>query len=151
MTVKIDGDTIQDVITLNRNASMLFFIATNGLVVFPDFDSLDESFSHHKELVTKTTQPSCLQFNRQFEHIDKLLSNQLVKSAIDENIVGKLTVQTKEEMQDMMKSDNVIEIVELILKNLVPKFGNNKLKYYPHQIISELNIQNNGSFNKSHA
>ena len=130
---------------------MLFFIVTNGLVVTPDFDSLNESFSHHKELVPKTTHPSYLQFNRKFEHIDTLLSNQLVKSAIDENIARKLTVQTKEEMQDMMKSDSVIEIVELILKNLVPKLGNNKLKCYPHQIISELHIQNNGSLKKSHA
>ena len=74
--VKIDGETIQDAKTLNRHASILFFIATNGLAVLPDFDSLDDSFSHHKELVPKTTQPSCLQFNMQFKHIDKLLSNQ---------------------------------------------------------------------------
>ena len=74
-----------------------------------------------------------------------------MNSASDENIVGKLTVQTKEEMQDMMKSDSVIEIVELILKNLVPKFGNNKMKHDPHQIMSKLRIQNNGSFKKSHA
>ena len=45
----------------------------------------------------------------------------------------------------------MIEIVELILKNLVPKNGNNKLKHDPHEIISELRIQNNGSLKKSHA
>ena len=38
--------------------------------------------------------------------------------------------------------------MELIIKNLVPKFGNNKLKYDPHQITSKLRIQNNGSFKK---
>ena len=60
-------------------------------------------------------------------------------------------MQTKEEKHVMMKSDSVVEIVELIVKNLVPKFGNNTLKCDPHQIISELRIQNNRSFKKSHA
>ena len=31
-----------------------------------------------------------------------------------------------------MESDSGTEIVELILKNLVPKFGDNKLKCDPH-------------------
>ena len=48
----------------------------------------------------------------------------------------------------MIESDSGKEIVELILKNLVPKFGNNKLKHDPHQIIHKLRIQNNGSFKK---
>ena len=50
----------------------------------------------------------------------------------------------------MMKSDSVVEIVELIPKNLVPKFSNNILKYDPHQIISEIHAQNNRSFKKLH-
>ena len=90
--VKIDGDTIQDVTSLNRHESMLFVIATNGLVVLPGFDSLNDSFSYHKELVPKTTHPLYLQFNSHLEHVDKLLSNQLLKSAIDENVAKKLTV-----------------------------------------------------------
>ena len=57
-------------------------------------------------------------------------------------------MQTKEEIHDMMKSDSGMEIVGLILKNVVPKFGNNKLKHDPHQIMSKLRIQNNGSFKK---
>ena len=60
-------------------------------------------------------------------------------------------VQTEQEIQDMIKPDSRIEIVELVLKNLVPKFSNNKLKYDPHQIMSKLRIQNNGSFKKLHS
>ena len=60
-------------------------------------------------------------------------------------------VQTEKEIQDMIKPDSRIEIVELVLKNLVPKFSDNKLKYDPHQIMSKLRIQNNGSFKKLHA
>ena len=41
--------------------------------------------------------------------------------------------------------------MELILKNLLPKFGNNKLNCDSHQIISKLRIQNNGSFKKLHS
>ena len=33
----------------------------------------------------------------------------------------------------------------------MPKFSRNKLKYYPHQIISKLRIQNNRSFNEFYA
>ena len=68
-----------------------------------------------------------------------------------EDNFGKLALHAKEEIQDVMKSDSGIEIVALILKNLVPKFGNNKLKHDPHQIMSKLRIQNNGSFKKLHA
>ena len=50
-----------------------------------------------------------------------------------------------------MKSDSGSEIVELILNNLEPKFGNNALKHDPHQIMSKLRIQNDGSFKKLHA
>ena len=42
--------------------------------------------------------------------------------------------------------DSGIKILELVLKNLVPKFGNNKLKHDRHQITSKLRNQNNGSF-----
>ena len=94
--VKIDGDTIQDMKKFHRHAWILFFVATNDLVVLPDFDSPDESSSYRKELVSKTTHHSCLQHNSHFEHVDKLLANRLVNSASDENIVGKVTVQTKE-------------------------------------------------------
>ena len=48
----------------------------------------------------------------------------------------------------MMKSDSGTEILELVLKNLVLKFGNNKLKHDRHQIISRLRIQKNSSFKK---
>ena len=48
-----------------------------------------------------------------------------------------------------MISDSETEIVELTLKNLAPKFGNNKLKYDPHKITSKLRMQNNGSLKKS--
>ena len=50
-----------------------------------------------------------------------------------------------------MKSDSGTETVEKILKNLVPKFGNVKLKHDPHQIMPKLRTQNNGSFKKLHA
>ena len=69
----------------------------------------------------------------------------------DEDIIGKLAVQNKEEIQDMIKSDSSTEIVWLIIRSLVSKFGNNKLKYDPHRIMSKLRIQNKGSFKKSHA
>ena len=48
MTVKITGDIIQDMKTSHGQVSILFFVATNGLVVLPDFDSLHESFSYRK-------------------------------------------------------------------------------------------------------
>ena len=57
--------------------------------------------------------------------MDKLLVNRLVNGASDEYFSGKIAVETKEKIQDMIKSDSGTEIVELILKNLVPKFGNN--------------------------
>ena len=60
-------------------------------------------------------------------------------------------MQTKEEIQDVMKSNSGREVVELILKNLVPKFGNARLKHDPYQIASKLRIQNNGLFKKLHA
>ena len=47
-----------------------------------------------------------------------------------------------------MKLDIGTEVLELILKNLVPKFGNNKLKHDRHQITSKLGIEINGSFKK---
>ena len=75
----------------------MFFVGTNGLVVLPDFDSLDESFSYRKEIVPKLTYPSYLQYNRYFEHDDNLLANQLVNGASNKDINGKLAVQTKEE------------------------------------------------------
>ena len=146
-TVKINGDTIQDMKILHGHVPILFFVAANGLVVLPDFENLDESFSCRKELVPKPTDPSQIQCNRHFACIDKLSANRLVNGASNEDIVGKLAVQTKEEIQDMMKSDSRTEIVELILKNLVPKLGNNKLRYDPH-IISKLRIQNNKSLKK---
>ena len=68
----------------------------------------------------------------------------------DEAIVKKLVVQTKEETKEMIKSDSGTEIAKPILKNLVPKFRNNKLKYDPHQIISNLVAQNNGPFKNLH-
>ena len=43
MTVKIEGDTIQDMRTLHGQESILFFVAANGLVVLPNFDYIDES------------------------------------------------------------------------------------------------------------
>ena len=129
----------------------MFFVVANGVLVLPDFDSLPESFSYRKELVPKPTYPSYLQCNRHLQHVDKLLANRLVNGASDEDIIGKLAAQTKEEVQYMMKSDSETEIVELILNNLVLTFFNNKLKCDPHQIISKLRIQNNGSFKKSRA
>ena len=106
MTVKIDGDTIQDMKTLRGQMSILFFVATNGLVVLPDFDSLHESFSYRKELVPKPTHHTHLQCNINFKHVDKLIANRLVNGASDEEIFGKQVVQTKEEIQDTMKSDS---------------------------------------------
>ena len=47
-----------------------------------------------------------------------------------------------------MASDSGTEILEIVLKNLVPKFGNNALKHDWHQITSKLRIQNNTSFKK---
>ena len=61
MTVKVDGDTIQDMKTLHGQVSILFFVATNGLAVISDFDSLHESFSYRKELFPKPTHHSYLQ------------------------------------------------------------------------------------------
>ena len=78
--------------------SILLFVATNGLVVLPDFDSIDESFSCREELVPRLTHPSCLQWNRHFEHIFKLLANRLVSGANGEDVIGKLEAQTKEEI-----------------------------------------------------
>ena len=48
----------------------------------------------------------------------------------------------------MMKSDSGREILELVLKNVVPKISNNKLKHDRHQITSELRMNNNRSFKK---
>ena len=67
--------------------------------------------------------PSCLKRNRNFENIEKFLANRLVSSANDEDSVRKLTTQTKEEIQCTMKLDSRMEIAESILRNLVPKFG----------------------------
>ena len=55
-----------------------------------------------------------------------------MSSASDEDVIGKLATQTKEEIKETMKLDSWIKILELVLKNLVPKFGNNKLKHDPH-------------------
>ena len=85
------------------------------------------------------------------QHVDKSLANRLVDGASDEDIIGKIAAQTKEEIQDVMKSDSRTEIVELIVKNLVPKFGNNELKHNPYDTMSKLRIQNDGSFKKLHA
>ena len=40
-TVKIDGDAIQDMKKLHGQVSIIFFVATNGLVILPNFESLD--------------------------------------------------------------------------------------------------------------
>ena len=87
-TVKIDGDAIQDMKMLPGQASMLFFVATNCLVVLTDFDSIYESFSCRKELVPRSTHPWHLQFNRHFECVDKLLDNRLINGANGEVVVG---------------------------------------------------------------
>ena len=50
-----------------------------------------------------------------------------------------------------MKQDSGTDTVEEILKNLEPKLGNNELKFDHHQIISNLRMQNNESFEKSNA
>lgn len=60
--------------------------------------------------------------NRYFKHIDKLLANGLKSSSRDKNIIRKLATQTKKDIKDMMKLDSGIEILELVPKNLVPKF-----------------------------
>ena len=78
--------------TLHVQVSILFFVATNGLVVLLDFETLDEPFSYRKELVPKPTHPSHIQCNRHFEYIDKCLSNRLVNGATNEDVVGKLVV-----------------------------------------------------------
>ena len=88
VVVKIDSDVIQDMKTLHGHASILFFVASNYSVVFPDFDSLDESLSYRKELVPKPTHPSCLQFNSRFEHVDKLLANRLVMVPVMRMLLG---------------------------------------------------------------
>ena len=54
-------------------------------------------------------------------------------------------------MQDATKSESRTEIVELILRNLVPKFSDKKLKYDAYQIASKLIMQNDGSFKKLNA
>ena len=51
----------------------------------------------------------------------------------------------------MMESDSRREILELVLKNLVPKISYNKLKHDRHQITSELRMNNNRSFKKLYA
>ena len=50
-----------------------------------------------------------------------------------------------------MKLDSRREIVELILKNLVPKFGKNQLKHDPHQTMPELCAQNDRPLKKQRA
>ena len=57
-------------------------------------------------------------------------------------------MQTKWEIQDMIESNSGKDIAWLILKNLVPKFGNKKLKHDTRQNICKIFIQKNGSFNK---
>ena len=48
----------------------------------------------------------------------------------------------------MMKSDSRTEALELVINNLVLKFGNNELKNDRHQIASKLRMKNNDSFKK---
>ena len=145
-TLEIEDDTIQDMKILHRQVPILFFITTNGLVVLLDFESADESLSYYKELILRPTHHSYYLCNRCFEYIDKLLANGLRSSAREEDVIRKMETQTKEEIKDMTKLDSGIEILELVLTFLVPKFGNNKLKHDRHQITSKLRNQNNGSF-----
>ena len=84
--------------TFHGQVNILFFVATNGLVALHDFDCIDESFSYCKELVLMPTHPSCLHCNMHFKCIDKLLANRLVNGASNEKTVGKIAVQTKEEI-----------------------------------------------------
>ena len=76
--------------------SILFYVATNGLIVLPNFESIDEYFSYRKELVPTPTHPSHHLCNRQFEYIEKRLSNRLACGASDEDVVETLVIQTKE-------------------------------------------------------
>ena len=54
------------------------------------------------------------------------------------SIAGNFVAQTKEDVEDEMKSDSRTEIVEQVLTNLVPKFGNSKLKCDPRHVASKL-------------
>ena len=54
------------------------------------------------------------------------------------SITGNFIAQTKEDVEDEMKSDSRTEIVEQVLTNLVPKFSNSKLKCHPRHVASKL-------------
>ena len=54
------------------------------------------------------------------------------------SIAGHFVAQTKEDVEDEMKSDSRTEIVEQVLTNLVPKFGNSKLKCDHRHVASKL-------------
>ena len=83
---------------LHGQVPILFFVTTNGLVALLNVESIDESFSYSKELVLWPTRPSCYLHDRHFKHIDKLLANGVRSSASDEDVIGKMTTQTKEEI-----------------------------------------------------
>ena len=60
------------------------------------------------------------------------------------SVTGNVVAQTKEDVEDEMKSDSRTCIVEQVLTNLVPKFSNSKLKCDPHHVAFKLGAQNNG-------
>ena len=56
----------------------------------------------------------------------------------NEAVIGNLVAQTNEDIEDEMKLDSRTQILDQVLKNLVPKFGNTKLTCNPHHIVSKL-------------
>ena len=65
------------------------------------------------------THPSYYMHNRHFECVDKLLANRLSNRASDGATIGKLAVQSKEDIEEMIKSESVTDIVEQIFNNVV--------------------------------
>ena len=125
---------------------MIVFTGSKGLASLPKFDDIDRKFSFKKSLVPQSTHPSYDHCFRHYDYMDRLIANKLQNGLCHESIISKQARETQLELENFRKSLNGFEMVEAIIKRVVPRLGQNALKYDPYDLIRGLCTCNNGSY-----